>query len=86
MNCLAEVGYNVSAEAPFKGNFDLNLLEEEIKKDKKKAALILVTITCNNNGGQPVSMENIRGVRAIADKYGIPMFFDACLLYTSRCV
>ncbi len=77
VNCLAEIGYDVAAEAPFKGNFDLNLLEEEIERDKNKAALILVTITCNNNGGQPVSMENIRGVRAIADKYHIPMFFDA---------
>jgi len=77
VNCLAQVGYDVDAEVPFKGNFDLDLLEEEIRKDPSKAALILITITCNNNGGQPVSMENIKGVKGIADKYNIPVFFDA---------
>ncbi len=77
VNCLAKAGYRVDEEADFKGNFDLDLLEAEIKKDVERAAMVLITITCNNNGGQPVSMENIRGVRRIADKYGIPVFFDA---------
>ena len=77
VNCLAEAGYKVSEEADFKGNFDLDLLEAEIKKDVEKVSFVLITITCNNNGGQPVSMENIKGVRKIADKYGIPVFFDA---------
>ena len=76
VNCLAEAGYKVS-ETHFKGNFDLDLLEAEIKKAVDKVPFVLITVTCNNNGGQPVSMENIKGVRKIADKYGIPVFFDA---------
>jgi len=36
-----------------------------------------VTVTCNNNGGQPVSMANLRAVRALADKYDLPFFLDA---------
>ncbi|MGI6620305.1 MAG: tryptophanase [Bacillota bacterium] len=77
VNCLAEAGYKVSEETHFKGNFDLDLLEAEIKKAVDKVPFVLITVTCNNNGGQPVSMENIKGVRKIADKYGIPVFFDA---------
>jgi tryptophanase len=77
VNCLAEEGYRVADKALFKGNFDLHKLEEEIRKDPEKVPLILITVTCNNNGGQPVSMENIRGVSRIAKRYGIPVFFDA---------
>ncbi|HHY12113.1 MAG TPA: tryptophanase [Firmicutes bacterium] len=77
VNCLADAGYKVGVEADFKGNFDLELLETEIRKDRDKVPFVLVTVTCNNNGGQPVSMQNIRGVRSVADKYGLPVFFDA---------
>jgi tryptophanase len=44
---------------------------------KEKIPLVIVTITCNSSGGQPVSMENIKGVRKLADQYGIPVFFDS---------
>jgi tryptophanase len=77
VNCLAEPGYRVAEEVPFKGNFDLGKLEDEIKKNPEKVPFVLITVTCNNNGGQPVSMENIRGVSQIARKYGKPVFFDA---------
>ncbi|XMB87361.1 tryptophanase [Mycoplasmatota bacterium WC44] len=62
---------------PFKGNFDLVKLEETIKETKvENIAGIIVTITNNSAGGQPVSMENIRGVKKIADKYGITVIID----------
>jgi len=38
----------------------------------------MLTITNNSAGGQPVSMENIRETRSICERYGIPLFFDAC--------
>ncbi|HHY34300.1 MAG TPA: tryptophanase [Firmicutes bacterium] len=77
VNCLRAEGLIPEKEAPFKGDIDLVRLEEEITKDPSKVPFILITVTCNNNGGQPVSMENIRKTREIADKYGIPVFFDA---------
>jgi tryptophanase len=38
----------------------------------------MVTVTHNTGGGQPVSMENLRGVRALCDRYAKPFFLDAC--------
>jgi len=37
-----------------------------------------VTITNNSGGGQPVSLENLRGVRAVCDRFEVPLFLDAC--------
>lgn len=77
VNCLADIGYRVSEEAPFKGDFDLTKLQREIEKAPGRVPFILITVTCNNNGGQPVSMANIRAVSHLAKNYKIPVFFDA---------
>ncbi len=63
----------------FKGNMDIEALDNFIKeKGAENIPLIMMTITNNSNGGQPVSMRNIREAKAIAKKYGIPFFIDAC--------
>lgn len=73
------VGCDPDIISDFKGNMDIDALENFIiDKGVKNIPLIMITITNNSNGGQPVSMENIRASRAIADKYGIPLFIDAC--------
>ncbi|HHV79400.1 MAG TPA: tryptophanase [Firmicutes bacterium] len=70
--------YDTQSTHPFKGNVDVVRLEEFIRKEgASKVGMIIITVTCNNNGGQPVSMENVRQVSAVARKYGIPLFFDS---------
>lgn len=64
---------------PFKGNLDLNKLHTFIQEtDPKHIPFGMITITNNAGGGQPVSMENLRGVTEIYHKFNIPFFIDAC--------
>ncbi|MGZ3586001.1 MAG: tryptophanase [Candidatus Limnocylindrales bacterium] len=68
-----------SALHPFKGNLDLDALDALIlERGAANVPVVFVTITNNSGGGQPVSLENLRGVRAICDRYGLPLFLDAC--------
>ena len=69
---------DTSTYLPFKGNMDTVRLEKYIKEEgAENIGLIIMTITNNSAGGQPVSMENMRVTKDIADKYGIPMILDA---------
>jgi tryptophanase len=64
---------------PFRGDMDCDRLEVLIQhRGAQYIPLIYLTITNNTVAGQPVSMRNIAQVRQIADRYGIPVFFDAC--------
>jgi tyrosine phenol-lyase len=68
-----------AAEHPFKGNMDLAALEQVLAEHGSgRIPLVMVTITSNTSGGHPVSLENLRGVRAICDRHGVPFFLDAC--------
>jgi tyrosine phenol-lyase len=64
---------------PFKGNMDTARLTDVLDRTgAKKIPLVMLTITNNSGGGQPVSMENIRAVKTICKKHGIPLYIDAC--------
>ena len=78
LNFVTDKAFNTTEPYDWKGNFDLEKLEDFIKThDRNDIAFIIITITCNSCGGQPVSMENIKSVSAIAKKYGIRLFIDA---------
>ncbi len=78
VNFVIEEAFDTQLEHPFKGNFNTGRMEAFIRdKGRNKIAFILVTATCNSAGGQPVSMANMREVRQVADKYGLPLWIDA---------
>jgi tryptophanase len=78
VDCTIVTPSDSAARDPFKGNVDLRNLEDVLKNNpREKISCIIVTITNNTAGGQPVSMENIRGVGELADRYGVRFFLDS---------
>jgi len=78
IDCTIDEAKNTQLVHPFKGNLDIAKLEEVLKNNpKEKIPMIIVTVTNNTSGGQPVSMENMRAVREVADKYGIRVIYDS---------
>jgi len=72
-------GLKPSFQHPFKGNMNLEALEEVIEtRGVENIPFCMLTITNNSGGGQPVSMENIRSMKKILNRYGIPLYIDAC--------
>ena len=77
IDCTIDEAFDTFVYHPFKGNIDINKLEKVILEYKNRIPLIVLTITCNSAGGQPVSMQNMRDLRQIADKYQIPVIYDS---------
>jgi tryptophanase len=72
-------GRDPSSTHPFKGNMDVEALEQTISEvGIDRIPLVMVTITNNSGGGQPVSIENLRAVREVCRRHGIPFYLDAC--------
>ena len=71
-------GLDPSNLHPFKGNMDLARLDALLDERRDDIPVVFMTITNNSGGGQPVSLENLRGVRALCDKFDKPLFLDAC--------
>jgi tryptophanase len=71
-------GRDPGAEHPFKGNMDVEALDRLLAERRTDVPVVFVTITNNSGGGQPVSLENLRAVRAVCDRHGVPLFLDAC--------
>jgi tryptophanase len=71
-------GLEPSLVHPFKGNLDIDALDRLLAERADDVPVVFVTITNNSGGGQPVSLENLRQVRTVCDRYGKPLFLDAC--------
>src|SRR5262249_47439036 len=70
---------DTQARLDFKGNMDVDALEQLIRHEgADRIPLIMLTVTNNSGGGQPVSMANIEAVRTVAAHNGIPLYLDAC--------
>ena len=77
LDCTIDEAKDTQLELPFKGNVDPAKLEKALAEHAEKVPFIIVTITNNTAGGQPVSMQNLREVRAIADRYGKRVVLDS---------
>ncbi len=64
---------------PFKGNMNVAALSDLIERQgADNIPAVMVTVTSNSEGGQPVSLENLRSVREVCDRHNVPLFLDAC--------
>lgn len=78
IDCVVEEAKDPTHRADFKGNMDVERMEEIIKeKGPENIGVIVMTITNNSAGGQPVSVQNLRDVYEVAQKYEIPVDIDA---------
>jgi tryptophanase len=71
-------GHDPSALHPFKGNMDVERLDAFLGAHEGSVPVVFVTVTNNSGGGQPVSLTNLRAVRQVCDRHGVPLFLDAC--------
>jgi tryptophanase len=78
VDLVIEEGRHPATIHPFKGNMDIGALERLLESRGDEVPVVFVTITNNSGGGQPVSLENLRAIRAVCDRFGKPLFLDAC--------
>jgi tryptophanase len=79
LDLLIPEGKQPAFDHPFKGNMDVDALEDLIGRvGRERVPLVMLTVTNNSGGGQPVSMENVRAVSEICKRHNIPFYFDAC--------
>ena len=79
LDLVIDEGREPETDYPFKGNIDIQKLDNAIRQyGKDRIPLVMITITNNSGGGQPVAMQNIRAAKEVCRQYGLPLFFDAC--------
>ena len=78
IDLVIEEGLNPDLDHPFKGNIDLDRLEDVLADESTHVPVVMLTVTNNSGGGQPVSMENLKGVKTLCDKHDVPLILDAC--------
>lgn len=77
VDCTIDAAFHTQEINPFKGNVDIAKLDKTIAENRDRVPFIIMTLTNNTAGGQPVSMQNLKDVRALADKYKLPVVFDS---------
>ena len=78
LDCNIDEAFDTSVYHPFKGNINIEKLENALKSNpKEKIPFVIITATFNSAGGQPISLENIKKVSETCKKYDTPLYFDA---------
>ncbi|MDE3150921.1 MAG: tryptophanase [Gemmatimonadota bacterium] len=71
-------GRQPRAQHPFKGNIDLERVEDLLRREGHRIPFGMMTLTNNSGGGQPVSLANLRAYRELLMRYGKPLILDVC--------
>jgi len=77
VNLVGDEIYDWNSESPFKGDMDLDKLEDFLQNNSERVPVVFLTLTCNSGGGQPVSLDNVKAVKQICEKHGKPLFLDS---------
>lgn len=79
INLPSPESQDLYSETRFKGNMDVAALERLLAREgRRRIPFCMITVTNNTGGGQPVSLDNMRRVKRILDKHGVPLIIDAC--------
>jgi len=77
VDVIIDEAHNAESEHPFKGNVDFDKLNQLVEKvGAEKIPYICIATCVNMAGGQPISMENMREVRAWCDLHNILLVHD----------
>jgi tyrosine phenol-lyase len=78
VDVIIDEAHDPTSLHPFKGNMDLDKLEDLIRQEgAARIAYLSLAGTVNMAGGQPVSMGNVRALRSLCDRYGVRLYLDA---------
>jgi tyrosine phenol-lyase len=87
VDVIGDAAHDLTANQPFKGDMDLTKLEAVIQQHgAAKVSCIYVELSVNACGGHPVSLANLKAVKAIASANKIPLFLDACRILENSCL
>jgi tryptophanase len=78
LDLVVPEGKQAKGRHPFKGNIDLDRLESCLAENPGRVPLVMLTLTNNSGGGQPVSLQNVRGAHDVCRRHGVPLLIDAC--------
>lgn len=75
---IIDEAHDPTSDHPFKGNVDLQKLEDIIQRvGPKRIPYVSLAATVNMAGGQPISMANLQAVRQLTGTHGIRIILDA---------
>lgn len=78
VDLVIEEGHDPANMHPFKGNMDVDRLDALLQEKAHRIPLVMCTITNNSGGGQPVSLANLKAIKAVCEAHNVPLFLDAC--------
>jgi tyrosine phenol-lyase len=78
IDVVSDAAHDLYAEEPFKGGVDPNKLEAVFKEHGAQVRCVYVELCVNSCGGHPVSLGNLKEIKAIARAHKVPLFLDAC--------